>query len=73
MRYAADTLAHEEMVLIERKPDVWASLRYFPAEGLKVTRTERNGRPDQTAFTLAAEGNQLMVTKSLLPAVCQAL
>ena len=40
------------------------TLRYFPAEGLKVTRIERNGRPDQAEFTLAAHGNQFMATQS---------
>ena len=40
------------------------SLRYFPAEGLKITRTERDGRRDHAAFTLAAHGNQFMVTQS---------
>ena len=40
------------------------SLRYFPAEGLKVTRSERNGRADHAEFTLAAHGNQFMANQS---------
>ncbi len=40
------------------------SLRYFPAEGLTVTRSERNGRPDHARFTLTAHGNQFMATQS---------
>ena len=40
------------------------SLRYFPADGLKGTRTERNGRPDQARFALAAHGCQFMATQS---------
>ena len=31
------------------------SLRYFPSEGLTVTRSARNGRPDHAQFTLAAQ------------------
>ena len=40
------------------------TLRYFPAEGLKVTRMERNALACQTEFALAAYGNQFMATQS---------
>ena len=40
------------------------NLRYFPEEGLKVARIERNGRPDQAEFALAAHGTQFMATQS---------
>jgi hypothetical protein len=35
------------------------SHRYFPAEGLQVTRHERAGRPDHSQFTLSGHGSQI--------------
>src|SRR5688500_10691223 len=40
------------------------SLRYFPAEGLTITRHARNGRPDHAHCTRAAHGAQFMATQS---------
>ena len=52
------TLTYFQHVLDQTRGDPFeGSLRYFPAEGLKVTRTERNGRQDHAEFTLAAHGN----------------
>ena len=59
------TLTYFQHVLDPTRGDPFeGSLRYFPAEGLKVTRTERNGRPDQAEMALAAHGSQFMATQS---------
>ena len=59
------TLTYFQHVLDATRGDPFeGSLRYFPAEGLKVTRGERNGRPGHAEFTLAAHGNQFMATQS---------
>ena len=59
------TLTYFQHVLDATRGDPFeGSLRYFPAEGLKVTRGERNGRAGHAEFTLAAHGNQFMATQS---------
>ena len=59
------TLTYFQHVLDPTRGDPFeGSLRYFPAEGLKVTRTERNGRPDHAEFTFAAHGSQFIATQS---------
>lgn len=40
------------------------NLRYFPAEGLTFTRTEREGRPNHAELALAAHGSQFMAKQS---------
>ena len=39
------------------------SHRYFPVDGLQVTRHERNGRPDYAQVTLAGHGSQIKAFK----------
>ena len=59
------TLTYFQHVLDPTRGDPFeGSLRYFPAEGLKITRTERNGRPDHADLTLAVHGNQFIATQS---------
>ena len=59
------TLTYFQHVLDPTRGDPFeGSLRYFPAEGLTITRTERNGRRDHAEFALAAHGSQFMATQS---------
>lgn len=39
------------------------SHRYFPVDGLQVTRGERNGRPDHAQFALRGHGSQIKAFK----------
>ena len=41
-----------------------ATRRHFPPDGLTVTRTERDGRPDNARFTLFGHGNQWRPVRS---------
>lgn len=41
-----------------------ATRRHFPPDGLAVTRTERDGRPDYATFTLSGHGNQWRPVRS---------
>ena len=59
------TLTYFQHVLDLTRGDPFdGSLRYFPAEELKVTLTERRGRPDHAEFALARHGIHFMATQS---------